>query len=135
MVLVRWRGNGSKLRVEQKCRWLADVVSQNLDGGSTEMGGWKLMILLEMSCCKSQFGQHGSWIGGMMRKGNQTETVLAESEGGRRCSVGTIAGLMKGVLRSDAVCENWDGRVLTMEEGWKLVDTVKKNKGSLQNGL
>ena len=29
---------GRKLRVEQKCRWLADAVSQNIDGGSTEMG-------------------------------------------------------------------------------------------------
>ncbi|KAL5073274.1 hypothetical protein RYX36_012258 [Vicia faba] len=55
-----------------------------------EGDGWKLMILLEMSCCKSQFGQHGSWIGGMMRKGNRTEMVPAESEGGRRCSVGEV---------------------------------------------
>ncbi|CAI8587085.1 unnamed protein product [Vicia faba] len=32
---------GRKLRVEQKCRWLADAVSQNIDGGSTEMGDGK----------------------------------------------------------------------------------------------
>ncbi|CAI8599423.1 unnamed protein product [Vicia faba] len=32
---------GSKLRVEQKCRWLVDVVSQNLDGVSTKMGDGK----------------------------------------------------------------------------------------------